>query len=374
MSGSAWDQFKASADFKADAQDEADRQALERERARRKANRTLDAEELADGLVEPVIGTFYDEAREPVPKIKWAVDGLLRINGRMIISALRKAGKTTLVLNLVTARAAGGMFLGEYECSPPDEGKSVVWLNLELSAEQAREWIQALVVEDEVARRLVAAHLRGTVSRYAPTTDTGRDNLTKLLQDHRGQCVVIDPIAPLMAACGLSINDDKDVAVFMLAVDRIAAAAGVTEVIYIAHIGKGAEEGVEMAKGSSRWEEAVDCVVTMGVEKESQRRWFRAIGRGVDMPEQHLVFNQATLGLHLADGSRSTLHLEELILRVVKVVASNPGILKSDLRAHPEISKQHATTGSAIAEAIRRGLIRAERGRGTALHHYVNDS
>ena len=348
-------------------------------RVDRQARRDLDAEEATDGLDEAEVASFYREARLPEDEEAWSIGGLLPAEGRALVAGYRKVGKTLLALNLAAAWAdpAGGRFIGRFDCQPPPLGRRIVWLNLELTRLQARRWLKHLDIDDATAKAIVGVHARGRVSKYAPTTTHGRAELVALLRKVKADRLIVDPVAPLIAACGLNIADPKDTQMFLNAMERICREAGVREVVYITHVGKSdakADDGAETALGSERWESAVDAIWVMGKEKESGERWFRAEGRDVDVPEMRILHDEKTGQLSLRPETegwgRKAARLEELVNRVVAIVEDNPGTNKGDLRDHTLMKAKSKEAGSAISEAIRLGMIRAEKGPSNAILHY----
>lgn len=352
----------------------------DRLRARRMAERAVDAEELADGVEPAVVRSAFQERALPLPLASYTIDSLLPTGGRAVLAGYRKAGKTTMVLNLVKcwANPLGGMFLGAYRCDPVLVGKTVVWLNLELTPEKGREWLHRLTMDDDTARNIIAVHMRGRTSRYAVTHTSGRKALTDLLRQAGADRVVIDPVAPLMASCGLDGSSPHDVAVFLMAMERVAEAAGVREMVYVTHVSKsGAQsDGDETAMGASRWEDAADAIWVMGKEKMSSQRWFKAEGRDVDVPEGLLSLDETTLELSLATavGGRKEALTKALVEKVVEVVTAAPGIKKGELRSHPQLNVKGTNIDGAIAQAVAEGHITLAPGDHGSITHYATVS
>jgi hypothetical protein len=371
-------EHKAEAKVRAEIekQQKEDDRAERIERARRRAVRMLNAEELADDITEPVVATFAEENDAETPEQEWVIDGLLVAEGRVMLSASKKSGKTTLVLNLLKAMVTEAAFLGLYPVSAMDDDKVACWLNLELTRTQAQRWIKRLGLTADQGKRLVAVHLRGSVSRFNLTSVEGRAALVELLRPLGVQRLVVDPVAVLMAASGLNNADDLDVARFMLTFDRIAAEVGISEVVYIHHVGKGVEEGKEAAKGSTRWEDAVDAIWLMGFARDTRQRWFRAEGRDVEVAESPLAFDPETLELTIAGGlsgvgrSRRSLTTAELTKRVYEVVTRMPGISKGALRGHPDLGVRVTEADAAIAQAISNGWVRTDGGDHGSIQHW----
>ena len=135
-------------------------QEVERIEVREEARRRVAAENAAASFALPPVGqTLADDLAEPRDREAFAIDRLHPVGANSLLVAQYKAGKTTLVINLVKALADGEPFFGEFEITPPT-GRIAV-LNYEMSANQFRDWLDDVEVGHpaRVARPL---HLRGS--------------------------------------------------------------------------------------------------------------------------------------------------------------------------------------------------------------------
>ena len=114
----------------------------------------FDAGMLADIVVEPV---------------RWRVEGFLPAQGRLLVAAQRKTGKTTLALNLVRD-AAPRARLPRPLPRPTDHGR-VGFMNFEVSRSQLCLWAREASVPGD---RLLTVHLRGRRNPFADADDTAR--------------------------------------------------------------------------------------------------------------------------------------------------------------------------------------------------------
>lgn len=76
----------------------------------RRAKRELDAEERPP-VELPTIRSLSDRLAQPRPKTRWRIQGWQQIGHRVLLAAQFKAGKTTLVINIVRALLDGVPFL-----------------------------------------------------------------------------------------------------------------------------------------------------------------------------------------------------------------------------------------------------------------------
>jgi hypothetical protein len=194
--------------------------------------RPPDAGTLAELLARP------DEAR-------WRVHGLLPAGGRLLITAQRKAGKTTLVGNIACSLLTGEPFLDVFDVEKLD-GRLVV-ANYEVTGATFARWMQDL---DVPAGRLYVVNLRGRRNLLA--TDDGRAELVDLVRAAEGEVLVVDPFG--RADTGRSQNDAAEVTPWLVRLDEVAEPAGCSELVVTAHAGWDGERtrGVIGARGLAR--------------------------------------------------------------------------------------------------------------------------
>ena len=99
---------------------------------------------------------------EPDEEVAYRVARLWRADGRVILAAQRKAGKTTLTGNLLRCLADGDAFLDRYDVTPPDG--AVFHFDTEMSRQMLKRWLR-----DQGIRRADRIHvelLRGRVSTF----------------------------------------------------------------------------------------------------------------------------------------------------------------------------------------------------------------
>lgn len=312
----------------------------------------FDAALLADTVIEPV---------------RWRVEGLLSAQGRLLIAAQRKSGKTTLTLNLARDLLLGTDHLGRFHVKPI--GGRVGFLNFEVSRSQLCLWAREAGVPGD---RFLAVHLRGRANPFADADDTAR--LAALLRAAAVEVVIVDPFG--RAYTGTSQNDAGEVGAFLSALDRFAEVAGCAELVLTAHAGWDGER----TRGSSALEDWADAVTYLVRDKENDKlRYFRAIGRDVEVDEDRLTFDQTTRRLTLAGaGSRAAVrvqrHTDELVEAIVEAVEREPGATSGRLQTllrDAGVGLQRGDVGRAARAAVDQGLIARVPGKQRRQHHYL---
>lgn len=261
----------------------------------------LDAVDLSAFLAQPDEATAY------------RVDKLWPDNGRVLLAAAAKAGKTTMVTNLLGCLADGGAFLGLYDVQPVTG--TVVYLNLEVGPNQMRRWLRrAGIIHTE---KVHVVNLRGVVSALTLASATGRERVAGWLRGMGAEVVVLDPLAPLLAACGLDENSNTDVATFFSWWSQTLHTAGVVDDLVAHHAGHAGGR----SRGASRLMDEPDALWTItrdhatdededDVYGGTEPRFFKAVGRDVEVTEQPLEFDGVTGLLTLGSGNRKQMRAQ----------------------------------------------------------------
>lgn len=247
--------------------------------------------------VEPFdAGTLADVLARPAePRAR--VDQLIPWQASTLLVAQRKAGKTTLLLNLARCLLTGEPFLGSLAVRPVADRAKVALLNYEVAGAQVARWAAEVGTP---ADRLFLVNLRGRRNPMADPDDRAR--LAELLRAQRVESLLVDPFG--RAYSGASQNDAGEVGRWLTDLDTFARAeAGALDVVLTAHAGWNGER----SRGSSALEDWADVIVTLNRDEDSPDRYLRATGRDVELDEDRLDFDAATRALRLSgDGSRKT--------------------------------------------------------------------
>ncbi|BBX63033.1 hypothetical protein MSAS_22070 [Mycobacterium saskatchewanense] len=342
-------------------------------RITREAKRRLDDEEHPPA-VPPPVKNLAELLDEPDAPIRYTIDQLAPAEGRIVLSAQYKAGKTITVGNLLRALADGDPFLGRFE---PASGHRIALIDDELSERMLRSWLRDQQIRNTSAVVDVAS-LRGRISAFNLLNDRCREQWSARLADLGATFVVLDCLRPILDALGL--DEHREAGRFLVPFDAMLADAGVTDALIVHHMGHGAER----ARGDSRiedWPDVIWRIVREKPDDPSSPRFFHAIGRDVSVPEGRLDFDTRTRRLTYASGSRKDSKAEAAKVAVVEWLAGR------ELRGEPAVSKNAIETAfkdgdhpqrairDGLAAAVKDGLVVVEGGdrNGVAkLHRIAN--
>lgn len=255
-------------------------------------------EEAAKDWTPPDVGvglTLRDQLLDPPDGPEWRITDLLPAGGNAVIAATAKSGKTTMVTNLIKSLVDGNRFLGSYSIARP-EGRVAMW-NLEVSEGQYLRWVADMRIKNTSAVSVM--HLRG--ASVPIMTDRGFQWTVQWLVNNDISVWVIDPFA--RAASGIDEDRANQVGPWLERVDEIKRVAGVGEVILVTHTPKPSHGkdgnviiGRETPRGSQRLTDWAD--VSWYISRDSEgRRFFRALGRDVEVAMSYMMYHPISRGL-----------------------------------------------------------------------------
>lgn len=305
------------------------------------------------------------------------VDDLIPWAAGTLLTAQRKTGKTTTVLNLARCLLTGEDFLGRFGVRPV--AGTVALLNYEVSAAQVARWAYEVGVP---ADRLLLVNLRGRRNPLSDAEDRAR--LASALRARDVESMIVDPFG--RAYVGGSQNDAGEVGAFLSQLDTFARSeVGALDLVLTAHAGWNGER----TRGSSALEDWADSVLTLTRDTGDDdtegdgARYLRAIGRDVDVDEDRLTFDPATRLLSLSGaGSRKSARddrkLDTLAASLLATITTAPGLGANELERRLKADGVPFQKGD-VAKAARRlemsGQIRRDDGpRGAKLHHPASET
>ena len=235
---------------------------------------------------------------QPDETEQYRITGLWPAQGRVLLAAAAKAGKTTIVVaNLLPSLVDGRAFLGEHSTQPVT-GR-VIYLNMEVGERIIRAWMRRAGITN--TDKISVVNLRGKASALTLTTEQGRQRFAAFLRAQEAEAVILDPLAPLLATLNLDENSHTDVATFFSWWSEVLGLAGVTDDIVVHHTGHAGQR----SRGASRLLDEPDAIwtLTKGLGSDpaedellgfTQPRFLSAYGRDVEHPEEGLNHNPDT--------------------------------------------------------------------------------
>lgn len=315
-------------------------------------------------------GSLTVELEMPDDEERWRFRGMLGVGHNALIVAGRKAGKTTMVGNVIRAYADGKPFLGRFEVEQPahDEPEGIAVFNYEVDERQYRRWLRDVGIVN--TDRVHVLHLRG---RTLPLkNERVQAWVSRWLADRNIGMWVVDPYSRAYVGSVDNGNDEAQVGAFLDTLDVIKAQAGVGELVMPVHTPKArAEAGEETAIGSQRLEGWPDAMWYLTRDLETGTRFLRAEGRDVLLPEGELVYHEGDRELLLSGGgNRAEAKRSADVRAITEYVAAHPRCTGNDIKAALGWGRDR------LSEAMKQAsnTIRTESGKGRSVFHFVNGS
>jgi RecA-family ATPase len=306
----------------------------------------------------------------------WRIQDLWMQGQTVLLTAKYKAGKTTMMLNVIRSLVDGKPFLGQFETTPIEGNLLIV--NAEMTRRQFRRWMResGIVHQDKV----YALHVRDAGPSAGNLLDAGvRNLLIQRLIEIDARALILDPLNPLLAGAGVEENAAGDVARWFNALKEVEQATPVEDTMLVHHFGHNGERG----RGSSKFMDHPDALWTYTVEDAPEPddddedllgqieaapapRFLKAIGRDVELAKSRVEFDPATrvLTMPVVGGGASRAASKRaqedakrarLIARIVAQVTELPGITTNAL--YKRVKGNKGEFQVALDEAVLRGAL-----------------
>ena len=167
-------------------------------------------------------------------------------DGRVLLAAQFKAGKTTLVGNLARSLADGTPFLGKFDV--PSTAAAIVVIDDEMSERQTQQWLadQHIANPGNVADVIT---LRGNVGAFNLLDEHCLAQWMKRLAQLGCDYLILDCLRPVLDVLGL--DENHDAGRLLTAFDTLMLQAGIADACLIQHMGHTGER----ARGDSRFKD-----------------------------------------------------------------------------------------------------------------------
>jgi hypothetical protein len=331
------------------------RKAVDQHKSYLRVRQEAEAELLSEGskpAPDPVrLDMLLAEPDEPAT---YRVDRLWPAGGRVILSAQRKAGKTTCTANLLRSLADGAPFLGCYQVTPLPDGATVFAIDTEMSRRMLRQWYGDQRISHP--ERIHVEPLRAAVASFNLLDAARRARWAQAIRERQATVLVLDCIGPVLAAAGLDENSSLDVGRFLAALEELLADAGAAEAAVVHHMGHAAER----SRGASRlrdWPDSEWKLVYEVADGDDDagplaRRYFSAAGRDVAELEQLLDYDAASRRLSIAGGTRRDEKKAAYLAAIVAYITNHPEAECSKSRVEQAVEGRAADIRKTLAQAV----------------------
>jgi hypothetical protein len=339
----------------------------QRMRAEDEARRKV-RQERAGALVEPALVPLGDFLAVEDDAVRYRVDGLWPVDGRVVLAAQYKAGKSHTLANLLRSLADGSPFLEHFDVTPP--ARRIALIDNELPESMLRRWLRDQGVQQ--VERVEVLSLKGRVGTFDLLDPDTRARWADKLREAQVDVVLFDCLRPVLDALGLS--EDKEAGRFLVQFDALLAEAGVAEAVLVHHMGHTGER----SRGDTRLRDWPDVEWTLVREKTedgdsdpSGARFFKAYGRDVDQPEGLLEYDHETRRVTWAGGNRREAAADKHLPEVLDYLRANPGASQRAVETALAHLKR-ADVRAALRRSIQLGQVSTQEGPRRAILHFLD--
>jgi hypothetical protein len=220
--------------------------------------------------IEPFL-SLGDLSDRPV---RYRIKDLLTETGNVLISAYRKAGKSSLILDLLRAMTQESPFLGSLPCEQLDG--VAVYVNIELDQAMLRGYCETMGIDIKRNTNILVADYYGRVTDFDIEDEDWRIDFAKYLREVGAAALVVDPIHPVIAMHGGDSNDNDQSRQVMELLGSIRRKARLDHLFVVDHTGHADKTRARGASGKEDWAD-----ILWNIEARDGGRCLSAIGRGV---------------------------------------------------------------------------------------------
>jgi hypothetical protein len=265
------------------------------------------------------------------------VEGMIALDGATLVVAQPKAGKTTFVHNLLRSVADNEAFLNSYDVVPIPDRKRLVLLDFEMHEGLLHEWlgVQNIRNQSRVAVKSLYEH-NGDFNIM--DSFCAASWASKLKAVNAGY-IIIDCLAPALAAVGIEENSNTEVGAWLNAMSMLVRDCGAYGMMIIHHSGKTGES----ARGASRLEGWTSDNIRLTLKGHGENdegtyvqsdRFVSARGRVASEFEERLLgYDLSTRRIWINGGSANQVAAERIEPAVIAYIRDNPGCTKSMLES-----------------------------------------
>jgi hypothetical protein len=229
--------------------------------------------EAARAAAEVAIPERVNLAEHVPGDARWAVDALLARGAVLGLFAERKAGKTTVVRELVRSVLCGEPFLGQFAVTLPADAE-VVLFDTEMPLDSLHDQYRRAEVEH--LGRLNLRELRGRERSLDARVEAVRTRWSAEIKP--GSLIVVDCIYSLFGALGVSENSDEVVGV-LAGLRALATECDAAGLVIVHHLGKDTEKGARGHSSIEGFPDAIARIELDGPPSAEAQRIFSAYGR-----------------------------------------------------------------------------------------------
>lgn len=284
------------------------------------------------------------------------VDRLMKYGTNVHLVAAAKTGKTNVAINLVKALADGGMFLGAFE-TKPIKGR-ICMMDFELDERQAQDWLKRIGIKN--ASKIEIYPLRGMPNPFR--SPEAMRELEEVLKSLDIEFLILDPFSSIYTG---DANSNTEVKAFLKEIDGFKLRSGVQHLVIAVHAGRNQGQ----TRGASTLDDHPDALWYL--QKDNDKRFFKAVGRDIDVAEAEIVFNPDSGEITFLEFSKKVDPLRSMMVKILKYAQKYPGCNASAIESGVRGGNTYKT--KARKELVEMGALVEVKGAGGAKTYVLGE-
>jgi hypothetical protein len=248
----------------------------------------------------------------------YIVDRLMKYGTNVHLVAAAKTGKTNVAINLVKALADGGKFLDVFD-TKPIKGR-ICMMDFELDERQAQDWLKRIGIKN--TSKVEIYPLRGMPNPFR-SAEAMRE-LEEVLKALDIEFLILDPFSSIYSG---DANSNTEVKAFLKEIDAFKIRSGVQHLVIAVHAGRNQGQ----TRGASTLDDHPDALWYL--QKSEDKRYFKAVGRDIDVPEAEILFDPNSGEITFLEFSKKADPLRAMMVKLIRYVRGNPGCNATQLES-----------------------------------------
>lgn len=284
------------------------------------------------------------------------VDRLMKYGTNVHLVAAAKTGKTNVAINLVKALADGGKFLGVFD-TKPIKGR-ICMMDFELDERQAQDWLKRIGIKN--TSKVEVYPLRGMPNPFR-SLEAMRE-LEEVLKILEIEFLILDPFSSIYSG---DANSNTEVKAFLKEIDGFKLRSGVQHLVIAVHAGRNQGQ----TRGASTLDDHPDALWYL--QKSEEKRYFKAVGRDIDVSEAEIIFEPSTGEITFLEFSKKSDPMRSMMVKILVYVQKYPGCKASDIESGVRGGNTYKT--KARKQLVEMGAVVEQPGAGGSKTYVLGD-
>lgn len=289
--------------------------------------------------------SIQDTITKDIEPTEWIFQDVAGVGHNILVVAKYKAGKTSLLVNVIKALADGYPLFGRFNVNPSVYDMNFFMWNCEMTRGMYRDYISPLGISNNFKGQ--ALHLRGETVPFMKSDRVYKD-VVERLGEFGTNIWILDTWRAICGWNGIDPIDNAAVEEVLQVIDHIKADAGVQTLFLTSHTPKYTMPGEEIsalgAQGLMGW---ADCFWTLSRDDDDKNiRYLSSEGRyEFSLEPTRINYDQSTHLITLSDERKEDRKQQvkrdkerktayDVMRAILEYVKENPDVNTTNIKEH----------------------------------------